>query len=71
VIPIRASLVRAETIGELTTHRHRVLSHPGDPIHGVGNVDAVPVQRDTIRDRLVAQVHFDQLTLRSADLRAR
>ncbi len=69
VIPIRAGLVSDETIGELTSHRHRILSHPGHPVHGVGNINPVPMQRDTIGDRLVTQMHLDQLTLPGADLR--
>ena len=70
VIPIRADLISDEAIGELTSDRHRILSHPGHPVHGVGDIDSVPMQRDTIGDRLVTQLHLDQLTLPSADLRA-
>ena len=71
VIPVGAGLVRDETVGELTSHRHRILSHAGHPIHGIGNITPVPMQRDTIGDRFVAQVHLDQLTLPGADLRPR
>ena len=71
VIPVRAGLVGDEPIGELTSEWHRVLGHPGYPVHGVGHVDAMPVQRDPIGDRLVAQMHLDQLTLPGADLRTR
>ena len=69
VIPIRADLISDEAVAEPTTDRHRILSDAGNPVHGVGDVDTVPVQRDTIGDRFVAQLHLDQLTLRGADLR--
>ena len=70
VIPERAGAIGDETVAELTSDRHRVLSHTCDAVHGVGDVDAVPVQCDAGGDRLVAQMDLDQLTLPGADLRA-
>jgi hypothetical protein len=70
VIPERAGSIGDEAIGELSSDRHGVLSHACDAIHGVGDVEAVPVQRDACSHRLVTQMHLDQLTLPDADLRA-
>ena len=63
VIPERASPIGDEAVGELTSDRHRILSHTCDAVHSVGDVNPVPVQRDASGDRLVAQMHLDQLTL--------
>ena len=40
VIPIRAGLLRDETVGELTSDRHCVLGHTRDPVHGVRHINA-------------------------------
>ena len=71
VIPVRASLVRDETVSELTPDCHGVLGDASDAVHGVGNIKPMPVQRDAIGDRFVAQMHLDQLTLPGPDLRPR
>ena len=58
-----------ETVGEGASERHRVLSYTGYAVHGIGNIEAVPMQRHPIGDGFVMEVHLDQLTLRGADLR--
>ena len=70
VIPIRADLFSDEAVSERTSDRHSILGHPGYAVHRIRDVDTVPVQRDTIGDRFVAQLHLDQLTLQGPDLRA-
>jgi hypothetical protein len=70
VIPVRARPVGNETVGEPTSDRHGILSHTRYAVHGIGNINSMPVQGDPIGDRFVAQVHLDQVALRSPDLRA-
>ena len=71
VIPKCAGLVGDEPVSELAPYRYRILGDTSDPVHGVGHINPMPVQRDPIGDRLVAQMHLDQLTLPSNDRRAR
>ena len=48
VVPIGPCLISNETVGEVTAHRHSILGHSGDTVHGIRNIDSVPVQRDTV-----------------------
>ncbi len=70
VIPKRTSPICDEAVRELTSDRHRVLSHTGDAVHGVGDINSVPVQRDSGSNRLITQMHLNQLPLPDADLGA-
>ena len=49
VVPVRADLVGDEPVGVRLPDRHRVLRDAGDAVLGVGDVDAVPVQRHAVR----------------------
>src|SRR5215217_3352308 len=70
VIPKRASPIGDKAVSELTSDRHRVLSHTGHAVHGIRDINAVPVQRNSGSYRLITQMHLNQLTLYDADLRA-
>jgi hypothetical protein len=63
VVPVRPGVLGPEAVDVLAADPHRVLRHAGHPVDGVGHVDAVPVQRDAVRDGLVDQPHLDQLPL--------
>src|SRR4029450_12762126 len=71
VIPICAGPVSEESVAELTATWHGVLSYTRYAIHGVGHIKAMPVQRHTIGNRFVPQMHLDQLALPGPDLRTR
>jgi hypothetical protein len=45
VIPAGPGRAGLEFVAERLVRRHRLLGDPGDPIHRVRNVDAVPVHR--------------------------
>ncbi len=70
VVPERADLVGDEAVDELRPDPDRVLGDSGNAVHGVGHIQAVPVQRDAVRHRLVDQPHLHQLPGRGADGRA-
>ena len=70
VVPERASPIGHEAVGELTADRHGILSQTGDAVHSVGDVDPVPVQRDSCSNRLVTEVNLHQLALANPDLGA-
>ena len=70
VVPERADLVGDEPVDELRPDPDRVLGDSGNAVHGVGHIQAMPVQRDAVRHRLVDQPHLDQLSGRRADGRA-
>jgi hypothetical protein len=71
VVPVGPGVRGDEPVDVLPTDRHGVLGDAGDAVLGVGHVDAVPVQRDPVRDGPVDQRHLDQLSLPRADHRAR
>jgi len=71
VIPVRARPVDDEAVGELAADGHPILGDSGDAVHGVRDIDAVPVQADAGSDRDVPEVRLDELPDHSADRRAR
>lgn len=70
VVPERAGSLSDEPVEVLLARADRVLGDTRHPIHRFGHVDAVPVQRDTARYRLVDQPHLHQLSFDGVDDRA-
>ena len=70
VVPEGADLVGDEPVRELRPDLDRVLGDTGDAVHGVGHVQAVPVQGHAVRHRLVDQPHLHQLSRGGLDGRA-
>jgi hypothetical protein len=71
VVPVRPDLVGHEPVRKRRAGQHGVLCDTGDAVHGVGDVQTVPVQRDAARDVRVLQPDLDELALHSTDARPR
>ena len=70
VVPVAARVVGDEAVDVGLAGHHGVLGDAGDPIGGVDQVDAVPVQGGSVGDVVVDQSHLDEVTLGDPQRRA-
>ncbi len=62
---VAGGIGRGEAIGEALARLHRLLRHPGHPVHGVRHADAVPVDRRVL-GKPVVQLRRHDLSARHA-----